>query len=102
MGYAGVDVFFVISGFLMQEICSREIGKKGWVTNFYKKRDLSSPIAVPTFFILYQRLPEARAVFHHHQAPLTFTSIIYYWLFTGVFFYNIRIQLVSPYMVPIS
>ncbi|MBC4671289.1 acyltransferase [Klebsiella quasipneumoniae] len=37
-GYAGVDVFFVISGFLMQEICSREIGKKGWVINFYKKR----------------------------------------------------------------
>jgi peptidoglycan/LPS O-acetylase OafA/YrhL len=64
-GYAGVDVFFVISGFLMQEICSREIGKKGWVTNFYKKRFKriypALLFAVCFTFSLYftQRLPGA-------------------------------------------
>lgn len=36
-GYAGVDVFFVISGFLMSEICKNKVGTKEWVIDFYKK-----------------------------------------------------------------
>ncbi|UXE39636.1 acyltransferase family protein [Raoultella ornithinolytica] len=92
-GYAGVDVFFVISGFLMQEICSREIGKKGWVTNFYKKRfkriypALLFAVCFTFFLILYSETP--RGVdegFHQALSALTFTSNIYYWLFTGGYF----------------
>ncbi|ENP7127264.1 TPA: acyltransferase [Klebsiella pneumoniae] len=92
-GYAGVDVFFVISGFLMQEICSREIGKKGWVTNFYKKRfkriypALLFAVCFTFFLILYSETPKGvDEGFHQALSALTFTSNIYYWLFTGGYF----------------
>lgn len=92
-GYAGVDVFFVISGFLMQEICSREIGKKGWVINFYKKRfrriypALLFAVTFTFFLILYSETPQGvYEGFLQTISSLTFTSNIYYQLFTGDYF----------------
>ncbi|HBY9381953.1 TPA: acyltransferase [Klebsiella pneumoniae] len=92
-GYAGVDVFFVISGFLMQEICSREIGKKGWVLTFYKKRfrriypALLFAVIFTSVLILYSETPSGVSEgFKQTISALTFTSNFYYQLFTGDYF----------------
>lgn len=92
-GYAGVDVFFVISGFLMQEICSREIGKKGWVLTFYKKRfrriypALLFAVVFTSFLILYSETPSGvNEGFKQTISALTFTSNFYYQLVTGDYF----------------
>ncbi|WP_407289438.1 acyltransferase family protein [Raoultella planticola] len=92
-GYAGVDVFFVISGFLMQEICSREVGKKGWVINFYKKRfrriypALFFSVIFTSFLILYSETPAGvNDGFKQAISALTFTSNFYYQFFTGDYF----------------
>ena len=92
-GYAGVDVFFVISGFLMQEICSREIGKKGWVINFYKKRfrriypALFFSVIFTSFLIFYSETPSGVSDgFKQAIGALTFTSNFYYEFFTGDYF----------------
>lgn len=37
-GYAGVDIFFVISGYLMNEISIKVKNNNNWFLDFYKKR----------------------------------------------------------------
>jgi peptidoglycan/LPS O-acetylase OafA/YrhL len=92
-GYAGVDVFFVISGFLMQEICSREIGKKGWALTFYKKRfrriypALLFSAIFTSALILYSETPSGVSEgFKQTISALTFTSNFYYQIVTGDYF----------------
>lgn len=92
-GYAGVDVFFVISGFLMQQICSKEMGTKGWVINFYKKRfkRIYPALFVMVFFTfllaLYSETPLGLSEFVSQSfSALTFTSNLYYLNQSGSYF----------------
>lgn len=93
-GYAGVDIFFVISGFLMQEICSREIeNKKRWIIGFYIKRfrriypALLFSVALTFILALYSETPEGvNDAFKQALSALTFTSNIFYSLHSGGYF----------------
>ncbi|EQB0886714.1 TPA: acyltransferase family protein [Raoultella ornithinolytica] len=92
-GYAGVDVFFVISGFLMQEICSKGINTKWWFLDFYKKRftriypALLFSVIFTAFLILYSETPSAVTdAFKQALSSLLFVSNIYYQLNTGDYF----------------
>lgn len=92
-GYAGVDVFFVISGFLMQEICNKEIEFKNWVINFYKKRfkriyPALLIMVIFTFILaLYSETPLGLKEFANQAfSALSFTSNIYYLTQSGGYF----------------
>ncbi|MFH3046138.1 MULTISPECIES: acyltransferase family protein [Klebsiella] len=92
-GFAGVDIFFVISGFLMQEICSREMACKGWVLNFYIKRfkriypALLFSVLLTFLLAIYSEAPEGvRDAFRQAVSALTFTSNIFYSLHSGGYF----------------
>ncbi|WP_283106621.1 acyltransferase family protein [Serratia silvae] len=92
-GFAGVDVFFVISGFLMQEICSKEMKKHGWVMGFYKKRfnriyPALLVMSVLAFaVVLATETPDGvKSAFKQAASALTFTSNIYYWITSGGYF----------------
>jgi peptidoglycan/LPS O-acetylase OafA/YrhL len=37
-GYIGVDIFFVISGYLITQVLVSSIGQKKWLINFYLRR----------------------------------------------------------------
>ncbi|WP_411195132.1 acyltransferase family protein [Raoultella planticola] len=85
-GFAGVDIFFVISGFLMNEICQRQIGKNGWVIDFYRKRfkriypALFASVLI--FFIISIVIyPPSitESIYKQVISALTFTSNIFYW-----------------------
>ncbi|OKP29374.1 acyltransferase family protein [Serratia fonticola] len=92
-GYAGVDVFFVISGFLMQEICNKEIGIKNWAINFYRKRfkriyPALLVMVIFTFILaLYSETPSGLNSFVDQSiSALTFTSNLYYLNQSGGYF----------------
>lgn len=85
-GFAGVDIFFVISGFLMNEICQRKIGNKGWVVDFYRKRFKriypALFVSVMVFFIVSIVIyPPSitESIYKQVISALTFTSNIFYW-----------------------
>ncbi|AYZ19807.1 MULTISPECIES: acyltransferase family protein [Klebsiella] len=92
-GYAGVDVFFVISGFLMNEICKEKVGTKGWVSNFYKKRfKRIYPALVAcvlfSFILAITSTPPSmlRSLFLQVISSLSFTSNLYYLKATSGYF----------------
>lgn len=92
-GFAGVDVFFVISGFLMQEICNKDMIKKGWVINFYKKRfNRIYPalliMTILTFMVSVTiETPDGvKDSLAQTLSSLTFTSNILYWKTSGGYF----------------
>ncbi|WP_406671577.1 acyltransferase family protein [Raoultella terrigena] len=92
-GYAGVDVFFVISGFLMNEICRNKIGSKGWIVNFYQKRfKRIYPALVAcvlfSFLLAIVSTPPSmlKALFYQVVSSLTFTSNLYYLKATSGYF----------------
>jgi peptidoglycan/LPS O-acetylase OafA/YrhL len=92
-GYAGVDVFFVISGFLMQEICNKEMKSANWVLKFYKKRfNRIYPalliMTILTFIVaIYSETPNGvNEAFRQTLSALSFTSNIYYLVQSGGYF----------------
>lgn len=93
-GYVGVDVFFVISGFLITSIISKEITEKKFTfKNFYKKRVLRlAPayflVILISFIFSYFLLAPMELVSFYKSvlASLVFASNFYMWLEVGGYF----------------
>lgn len=92
-GFVGVDVFFVISGFLITRIIQDDVGRGTFsFVHFYERRVrrlfpalyVMSVLAVlPAFVYL---LPAERAdLFKSVAATVTFTSNIFFWWRSGYF-----------------
>ncbi|MDB5654918.1 MAG: hypothetical protein JWQ94_2531 [Tardiphaga sp.] len=92
-GYVGVDIFFVISGFLITQIIQREMRHGAFsFAQFYERRLRRLMPAlyvvvlasiVPAFYFL---LPSERlGFFHSIAAVVTFTSNILFWSQSGYF-----------------
>lgn len=92
-GYVGVDIFFVISGFLITQIIQREVRQGTFsFAQFYERRVrrllpalylmAAATIAVSFFFLLPF---ERRELLESVIATLTFTSNIYFWQQSGYF-----------------
>lgn len=93
-GYAGVDVFFVISGFLMSKIFLKSLDKNGsrGILLFYKDRfsriypALLSAILLTAAFILATEPPSTFLEFGQEAlASLAFLSNMFYWRSSGYF-----------------
>lgn len=92
-GYVGVDIFFVISGFLITSILMKEIREDRFsILNFYERRArriLPALTAVLVFcipFALALMTPEEFKDFSQSLiATLLFVSNILFWLETGYF-----------------
>jgi peptidoglycan/LPS O-acetylase OafA/YrhL len=92
-GYSGVDIFFVISGFLMNEISIKVKDDKSWFISFYKKR-FNRIYPALIFSILFSILislvntPPSELVTIKNQvlSALTFSSNLYYLKNTSSYF----------------
>ncbi|OAT78827.1 hypothetical protein A9B99_03760 [Mangrovibacter phragmitis] len=92
-GYIGVDIFFVISGYLMNEICARMVGGERWILSFYKKRinriypALLSTTIIAAFITIAIFPPSLLSdLFGQVFSALTFTSNIFYYNATTGYF----------------
>jgi Acyltransferase family len=92
-GFTGVDVFFVISGFLITSLIVEEIGQgRLTIWNFYKRRALR---ILPTYLVVIAAvvaaswlilLPdETRALGRSVAAASLFVSNIYFWQISDYF-----------------
>jgi len=92
-GFAGVDVFFVISGYLMTKIIFEGIGKRIFsITDFYKKRAkrivpaLSFLCLIVILFGWFLLIPvEYEILSKHVLSSLSFVSNFIYWNDAGYF-----------------
>jgi peptidoglycan/LPS O-acetylase OafA/YrhL len=92
-GFAGVDVFFVISGFLMTGIIFRGLEKQSFsILKFYVARAnrIIPALAVLCLFLLvfgwfYLTPLDYRALGKHVASSMTFISNIIYWKESGYF-----------------
>lgn len=92
-GYIGVDIFFVISGFLITQIIQREIGRGTFsFANFYERRlrrlipalyvvVLASIVPAFYFLLTTERMDFFRSI----MAVVTFTSNMLFWSQAGYF-----------------
>lgn len=86
-GFTGVDVFFVISGFLITTIIVTEIGEGRFsIWHFYKRRALrilpaylamAAAIALASWFVLFP--DETRALGRSMAAASLFLSNVHFW-----------------------
>jgi peptidoglycan/LPS O-acetylase OafA/YrhL len=92
-GFIGVDVFFVISGYLMTKIISSSIEKGGFnvFTFLYRRfKRLFPALAFLCFIVylyafIYLTSVEFQEVSKHVVASLSFSSNFIYWLEAGYF-----------------
>jgi peptidoglycan/LPS O-acetylase OafA/YrhL len=92
-GFVGVDVFFVISGYLISSIVFSEIAESHFtVTGFYQRRirrifpALFAMLAVSSVFALIYLLPSELISYSKSMlAATTSTSNFYFWKHSGYF-----------------
>ena len=92
-GYVGVDIFFVISGYLITEIITSEIASGSFsFAAFYERRArrllpaLYVMVALTTLPSFVYLLTSERAEFFRSiGAVVTFTSNFFFWLQSGYF-----------------
>lgn len=92
-GFVGVDVFFVISGYLITSIIINELQKQRFtISNFYERR--ARRILPALFVVLVATIPPAWTLFTQTAmenysesliATLLFGSNFYFWLDSGYF-----------------
>jgi peptidoglycan/LPS O-acetylase OafA/YrhL len=92
-GFVGVDIFFVISGFLITQIIQSEVHAGTFsFGRFYERRvrrllpalyAMMALIAIPSFH--YLLTSERLEFFRSIAAAVTFTSNFYFWFQTGYF-----------------
>src|ERR1700744_442327 len=92
-GFVGVDIFFVISGYLITGIIQSELQHGTFsLARFYERRvrrllpalyAMVALSALPTFH--YLLAPERAEFFRSAMSVVTFTSNIFFWLQTGYF-----------------
>jgi peptidoglycan/LPS O-acetylase OafA/YrhL len=92
-GYIGVDVFFVISGYLITSILLKELESGSFsILNFYERR--ARRIMPALFFVVFACIPLAWLLMVPEELKLfgqslvsvsTFSSNVYFWLTTNYF-----------------
>jgi peptidoglycan/LPS O-acetylase OafA/YrhL len=92
-GFVGVDIFFVISGYLITGIIQAEVARGDFsFARFYERRlrrllpalyVMVAVTAIPTFH--YLLASERAEFFRSVTAVVTFTSNIFFWLQSGYF-----------------
>jgi len=93
-GFAGVDVFFVISGYLMSRIIIVQIDRGSFsFTTYFEKRlyrivpALLFLVAVVLLICFFLYLPyDYKANLHNAESSIVFLSNIYYWYNTPSYF----------------
>jgi peptidoglycan/LPS O-acetylase OafA/YrhL len=62
VGWLGLDIFFVLSGFLITDILMRSLGKPNFLQNFYRRRVLRIfplyYLSLIVFLVILPRLPD--------------------------------------------
>lgn len=99
-GFVGVDVFFVISGYLITKIILKDIKQKKFsLINFYKRR--ARRILPALYFIVLFSIPFAIFIMNKEQlhfyseqiiSVLIFVSNFFFWNNTGYFNHNSDLQ----------
>ena len=91
-GFLGVDIFFVISGYLITKIIYKNINKKNFLISFYKKRFsrimpiLSVGILTALILSYYLFLPDKLIrIAESSISALIFLSNIYFWKYLNTY-----------------
>ena len=92
-GYVGVDIFFVVSGFLITQIIMRHIDKQNFsIVHFYERRvrriapALGFVLSVTSALAVWLLLPDDLIQFAKSLAATTlFSSNFLFWSETGYF-----------------
>jgi peptidoglycan/LPS O-acetylase OafA/YrhL len=79
-GWLGVDLFFVLSGFLITNILLNTVGKRHYLKNFYVRRvlrifPLYYSVLILTIFV-FSQIPSLKSTFQYY-----FNNQIWFWLF---------------------
>jgi peptidoglycan/LPS O-acetylase OafA/YrhL len=83
MGWAGVDLFFVLSGFLISRILLDAKGRGGYFTNFYARRALR---IWPLYYLI---VGFSYLVVPHMAAGLRFDTSVYRWTTYALYLQNL-------------
>jgi peptidoglycan/LPS O-acetylase OafA/YrhL len=88
-GWLGVDLFFVLSGFLITEILLRTVGKPGFLKNFYARRVLRIfPLFYLTLVICLLLLPSIKSL--NLQANYYTDNQLWLWTYLQNWLYVIK------------
>ncbi|MGH0031148.1 MAG: acyltransferase family protein [Myxococcota bacterium] len=85
MGWVGVDLFFVLSGYLITGILLDTAGRPGWLTSFYARRTLRIfPAYYAWLLLLLVVIPRIGwfDAFHSWRLP-EHVSSLWYWLYAS-------------------